>query len=208
MKKYIAAIIGLACWVSVHAQTNQVPNLIPTSDPLAGIGQIAQSIYNGAQSAGLLNSSNYAPLVYANYAPKAKDHWGGGAAVAFNFPGLSGTNGNVGTLFGADWLGSWSLVNASVTLKAKIRPLNIGVMSWLPDSVRLVQVEPIAIGGVWTSLGGSSAGGTLWDIGGDVNFGHWLGGQFTAGVTWGEWVGNTKEPGHRYHPFVGWRWGF
>jgi hypothetical protein len=204
MKQIIAAIAGLVLVASVHAQT--VTNLIPTSDPFAGIAQIAQSVYNSAQASGLLSKTNYAPLAYTTYAPKAKDKIGGGAAVAFNFSGLANTNANVGTLFGADWLGDWSLVNASVTLKSKVRPLNVGALSWLPDSVRLVQVEPIAIGGVWTSLGGSSAGGTLWDIGGDINFGHWQKGVFTAGATWGEWTGNTAEPGHRYHIFVGWRY--
>lgn len=209
MKKLTAVFIGLAFMVSVtNAQTNApVTSTVPPSDFFSGIGSLGTALYNGIEQSGLADATNYAPVAYGTYAPKAVNKLGGGAAVAFNFPALTGTNGSIGTLFGADWLGGWSMVNANVTLKAKTRPLNIKLLSFLPDSVRLVQVEPVAIVGMWKSMGGASGGGTLWDLGADVDFGHWMGGQFTAGATWGEW-NNSPNVGHRYHIFAGWRYGF
>ena len=209
MKKMFLIAALVASGLVTNAQTNApVASTVPPSDFFSGAASLLSSVYNTAQQVGLLDATNYAPFAYGTYASKAKDQWGGGGGIGFDFPGLSGTNASTGLLLGCDWLGSWSIVNANVTLKAHIHPLNIGILKSLPDSIRLLEVEPIVIGGVWTPMSGGGGGGTLWDLGGDIQFGHWLGGRFMAGATWGEWVGNTVEPGHRVHCFVGWRYGF
>ena len=207
--------LALACAMplllsSLNAQTNApaTNTVAPPTDFFSGGFSEVSSLYNTIQQVGLLDATNYAPFVYGTYAPNAKDKIGGGFGVGFDFPALSGTNASTGLLLGADWLGSWSMINANVTIKAHTHPLNVGVLSFLPVSIRNIEVEPLAVLGVWAPMGGGGGGGTLWDIGGDVQFGHWLGGRFVAGITWGEWNSNTVEPGHRYHAFGGWRIGF
>ena len=203
--KFIKIAVA-ALFVSGLAASAQTNSPTPPGNFFGALGTEASALYTAGDKIGLLDATNYAPVAYATYAPKAKDHWGGGAAVAFDFPALNGTNGTIGTLFGYDWLGHWSMVNANVTLKAKFKPL--AGYSSLPNAIQQLQFEPIAIVGVWTSSSGSSQGGTLWDLGADISYGHLWGGQFCSGFTYGEWNGDTVEGGHRYRIFTGWRYGF
>jgi hypothetical protein len=56
-------------------------------------------------------------------------------------------------------------------------------------------------------MSGSGSAATIWDVGDQFKFGHWLGGQFGVGATWGEWSNAGKEGGHRYHFFASYQWG-
>lgn len=172
------------------------------------VGGALQSIVSTVDNLGLLDATNYALAPYFTYAPSAKDKVGGGILIPFDFPALSGTNGAIGMAVGMDWLGHWSLISGNVTMKLETHPLNIGILSFLPASVRGITAEPIAIVGVGAPLAGSSGAATLWDVGYNVKFGHFLGGSFGAGATWGEWMNAGAESGHRYHFFLDWRYGF
>jgi hypothetical protein len=162
-------------------------------------------------SSGILQASNYAASVYMTYSANADTHVGGGVLVIYNVPSLThvDTNGamGVGLALGADWLGQWSLVSGNVTLKADTHPLaSIGLLSFLPDSIKNSTWTPIAIVGIGQPMSGGSGAATLWDVGYGVRFGHWLGGQFGAGFTWGAWMNAGKYSGHREHIFVDWSW--
>ena len=67
---------------------------------------------------------------------------------------------------------------------------------------------PFAVAGIGTPMSGSGSAATLWDVGDQVKFGHWLGGSFGAGVSWGEWMNAGRESGHRYHFFLSYQKGF
>ena len=99
-------------------------------------------------------------------------------------------------------------MSGNVTVKADTHPFaNIGLFSWLPASVKGLTMTPIAIAGIGQPMSGSSGAATIWDIGDSVRFGHWLGGQFDAGATWGEWMNAGAYSGHRFHFFVAWTYG-
>ena len=185
----------------------------PTNAVLAGVSlpDSLSIVYNAIQSSGILQATNYAVDIYGTYANKAPTKLGGGVLLVYNIPALTsttGTNGGnmgVGLALGLDWLGSWSLVSANVTLKADTHPL--ANISWLPDSIRTITGTPIAIFGTGQAMSGSSGAATLYDLGYSVRFGHLWGGQFNVGVTWGEWMNAGAYSGHRWHGFVGWQHG-
>jgi hypothetical protein len=185
----------------------------PTNAVLAGVSlpDSLSIVYNAIQSSGILQATNYAIDVYGTYANKAPTKLGGGVLLVYNIPALTsttGTNGGnmgVGLALGLDWLGSWSLVSANVTLKADTHPL--ANISWLPDSIRTITGTPIAIFGTGQAMSGSSGAATLYDLGYSVRFGHLWGGQFNVGVTWGEWMNAGAYSGHRWHGFLGWQHG-
>lgn len=198
---FVALIALLTCHTA-KSQTNA-----PTSDPF-GLGELGLSVEAGLQNSGLLNATNYGIAPYFTYAPKAKDKFGGGALAVFNVPAIGGTNGAVGAALGGDWLGHWSMVSGNVTLKLETHPFAIGVLSFLPQSVKDITAEPFAIAGVGSPLSGGSGAATIWDLGYNFKFGHLWGGRFDAGFAWGEWMNAGIESGHRYHVYAGWSFGF
>ena len=229
--KFLLALMGIAAIAascaaraqptvieSTNGTTTVSTNTSTPSEDFLGLGATASALGQAIQTSGLLNATNYAVAPYLTYAPSAKDHFGAGLLVPFDFPALSGTNGAIGMALGADWLGSWSLVSGNVTLKAETHPLNIGVLSFLPASVRSIGAEPIAIAGIGAAMSGNSGAATIWDLGYNVKLGPWLdsmaGGNHAwldglgCGFTWGEWMNAGAESGHRYHFFLSWRHNF
>lgn len=216
-----AAALALASF-ALPAGADTSTNLTSTSTNTAsvttntvasdlGLSGMWLALYKFYESSGIDHATNWAVAPYLTYAPKAADKVGGGVLAVYNVPQLTDTNlGSVGAAIGADWLGSWSLISGNVTITAETHPLkSVSWLSFLPDSLRNVQAEPFAIAGVGTPLsGGTSSAATLWDLGYDVKFGHWLGGQFGTGVSWGEWMNAGQESGHRYHIFLEYRYGF
>lgn len=219
MKKYIALLIGLAVTVSVtlHAQTNvaQVPNLLGASPSLsAALSQVVAAVENS----DILNSTNYAFAPYLTYAPSAPagNRIGGGVLAIYNVPSLNttyaATNGSAGfgAALGVDYLGQFSLVSGNATIHIDTHPLaHIAILGFLPDSIKNVTVTQFALAGLGQPMSGGGAGAaTIWDIGEVAKFGHWLGGNFGVGFTWGEWMNAGAYSGHRYHVFVEWQKGF
>jgi hypothetical protein len=230
MNKKTLLIIGVAAavlaTVNLQAQVTTVTSTNGTSTTttntatppaqflsggLGGLGADVNQLWGAVENSGVLQATNWAVAPYATYAPSAKDKVGGGIMAIYDVPALTSTNlGAVGLCLGMDWLGSWSLVSGSATVQANTHPLaNISWLSWLPAPVRNAQCTPFALAGIGQPLTGGSAGAaTLWDLGYEVKFGHWLGGQFGTGVTWGEWIHAGSESGHRYHFFLSYQYGF
>lgn len=199
-------LLSLALCFSTKAQTNvnQVPNLLGTNGPITFSGAVGQ-VWNAFTSSDIMQATNYALAPYLTYAPKAPEKVGGGILAIYN------VNNYVGAAMGVDYLGSFSLVSGNLTLKADTQPLqSITWLSWAPASVRNVTITPFTLLGVGQPLGGTSGQGaaTIWDVGGEVKFGHLWGGRFGAGITWGEWMNAGAYSGHRYHGFLSWQKGF
>ena len=177
---------------------------------LGSLGADVNQLWGAVENSGILQATNWAVAPYATYAPSAKDQIGGGIMAVYDVPALTSTNlGAVGFCLGMDWLGSWSMVSGSATVQANTHPLaNIFWLSWLPSAARNVNGVPFALAGVGQPMSGSSGAATLWDLGYQVKFGHWMGGQFGTGFSWGEWMNAGSESGHRYHFFLGYQYGF
>jgi hypothetical protein len=214
----LALVAGV---ISAPAQTNltQVPNLITNPPPgissfaaLAdlGVSGALGNLWTAIDSSAILQATNWAVAPYATYAPSAVDKIGGGVLAIYNVPQLSGNLGSVGAALGADWLGSWSLVSGNITIQTDTRPLaHITWLSGAPAWVTNIVVTPFALVGVGTPMsGGTQGAATIWDTGAQIKFGHWLGGNFGTGITWGEWMNAGKESGHRYHFFLSYQKGF
>jgi hypothetical protein len=141
--------------------------------------------------------TNYAVEPYFTYAPKAPTKVGGGVLALYN------VNNYVGLGLGIDWLGSFSLISANVELSLPFHPL-----SQYPTLV----AYPFVIGGAGTAYSGSGnfngTVSTVEDIGAAVKFGHVLGGQFNAGLCYGQWTGAGAYDVKRFHLFAGWSHGF
>jgi len=218
MKTTLRLIIGLAllAGITLSAQTpatnSPTPPAVFASSGVTLPDWINLTV-NAVENSSILQATNYAVALYGTYAPSAATKEGGGVLAVYNIPSLTSvsTNGamGVGMALGFDWLGGWSLVSGNVTVKADTHPLaHLGVLSFLPDTIKNVTATPIAIAGIGQPMGSGSVGAaTLWDIGYGVRFGHWLGGQFGAGFTWGEWMNAGTASGHRYHIFINWSTG-
>lgn len=201
----LAAIILSASVISSNAQ--DVPGLVSKLN----ISAPALQVLKDAQTAGILNPTNYAIEPYLTYAPnnKAKDYIGGGVLALYNF------NQYVGAGLGADYLGRFSLVSGNVSLKV---PINIGAQidRYLPSSwssIRAfadeVTVVPFGIGGIGAPLSGTdSSVSVIADVGAYVQYGHLWGGKFNTGLCWGKWSNAGDYSGTRYHLFAGWSKGF
>ena len=146
--------------------------------------------------------TNVAIEPYATYAPHAQTKWGGGMFLVYNVNPQDLVN--VGLGLGLDWLGSWSMVNANVSLQLPFHPAPAQFPSW--------QVTPIILAGVGTPYtGGGNFNGdpcVVSDAGFATKFGHVGGGQFNAGVVWGKWNGSGPNDVARYHVMLGWSHGF
>lgn len=151
--------------------------------------------------------TNYTVDPYVTYAPNAPTKIGGGILGIYNF------NQNAGAGIGLDWLGQFSLVSGNLTLKA---PFHVATVfpsltsaSWYQNLV----VTPFVLGGVGTPYSGNGhfngSPMVISDVGGAVQFGHFLGGRFDAGGAWGKWIGSGPYGNiTRYHFFVGFTHGF
>ena len=214
----LAAIAAVSLATTVRAQTSVTNSPTPPAVfASAGVSlpQWVSITYNSVVSSGILQATNYDIAFYGTYSANALQHIGGGALAIYNIPSLTTTPGStnggtmgVGLALGIDWLGQWSLVSGNVTIKADTHPLaNISWLSALPASIKNVTATPILVVGIGQPMSGSSGAATLYDIGYSVKFGHWLGGQFNVGATWGEWMNAGAYSGHREHFFFGWEHG-
>jgi len=210
----LAAALAMFATGPVQGQTNQVPDLIGSISLSGALGNVVTAVENSA----LLNSTNYAFAPYLTYAPSAPagNKIGGGLLAIYNVPSLNttyaATNGSagVGAALGLDYLGQFSLVSGNATVHVDTHPLaHIGLLSWLPADIKNVTITQFALVGLGQPLsGGGQGAATIWDIGEAAKFGHWLGGNFGVGFTWGEWMNAGAYSGHRYHLFVEWQKGF
>ena len=208
-----AALFLCSFVVPSQAQTTITTgtNGVATTNVLSDLGVSGSlaNLWNAIDASDILQATNWAVAPYLTYAPSAADHVGAGVLAIYNMPQLSSSLGQVGAALGADWLGSWSLVSGNVTLQVPTHPLaNISWLSFLPASIKGATMVPFAVAGIGTPMSGSGSEATLWDVGDQVKFGHWLGGSFGAGVSWGEWMNAGRESGHRYHFFLSYQKGF
>ena len=149
---------------------------------------------------GITQATNYAFAPYFTYAPSAPKgrQWGGGMLVIYN------VNDFLGAGIGGDFLGQFTLVSGNVQLKVDTRPL-----SFLGGYATNIVVTPFGLVGAGTPFSGTSQSVIgIADVGGNVAFGHWLGGTFGTGVAWGTWTGAGQYSGERYHVFLDWKKGF
>ncbi|MGO9705594.1 MAG: hypothetical protein ACLPYZ_10270 [Limisphaerales bacterium] len=204
MKKLKLVLASLLLGASLQAQTNvsQIPNLLTNLPVPAALGQLWSAI----AASDILQATNYSIAPYLTYASavKASDKVGGGLLAIYN------VNSYVGAAMGVDWLGQFSLVSGNVTLKADIQPFKqISFFSFLPDTIKNAWVTPFTLLGIGQPMGNTTVGAaTVWDVGASVKFGHWLGGNFGVGATWGEWQNAGNYSGHREHLFLEYQKGF
>ena len=208
----VAATLASAAIFTAHAQT--VITGTTTNGAVApaefGISGALGNLWTAIDNSDILQATNWAVGPYLTYAPAAADKVGGGVLAVYNVPQLSGNLGSVGAALGADWLGGWSLVSGNVTIQTDTRPLaHISWLSTLPAGLTNIVMTPFAVAGIGAPMsGGNQGAATLWDVGDQIKFGHWMGGRFGCGFTWGEWMHAGKESGHRYHIFVSYQRGF
>jgi hypothetical protein len=151
--------------------------------------------------------TNFAVEPYATYAPKAPEKFGGGLFVAYNFSQYAGAG------IGLDWLGSFSLVSGDVTLKAPFHITSVfpELGTWIPY-LENVEITPFVLAGVATPYSGdgkfNGSPVIVSDVGGYLEFGHFLGGRFDTGLAYGKWSGSGPYDVERYHFFAGYSHGF
>lgn len=168
------------------------PNLLENPTIQGGVQQIVDAVGS---------ATNYAIAPYATYAPNiaAKDKWGGGVLGIYNL------NNYVGTALGVDWLGQFTLISGNITLQVPVYPFRNSPIKFL----RSVVVTPLGILGIGHPFAGTSSGvAEIMDAGGEVRFGHFLGGTFGVGATYGKWTNAGDYSGTRYHAFADLKWGF
>ena len=202
----LACVLALGGVANAQVTTTNVQNLLPA----LGLPDAVNTLIAAVENSDLLQATNWAIAPYATYAPSAADKIGGGVLAIYNVPQLSGSLGSIGTALGADWLGDWSLVSGNITLQIPTHPLaHLGILQGIiPASLTNTLAYPFALAGIGTPMSGSGSAATIWDVGYQIRFGHWLGGNFGTGVTWGEWMNAGKESGHRYHFFLSYQKGF
>lgn len=181
MKKLILALLTVtACLASTLAQdaTNNPPSI-------------------GTAVSDFTSSTNIAIEPYLTYSPKTKVKIGAGLLAAYNF------NNYVGAGLGLDWLGKFSLVSGNVELKLPMTPF----AGW---GIKDLQVTPFVLAGIGSPISGNNTESisAIYDVGGYISYGHWLGGKFNTGLAWGKWTGAGEYSGDRYHIFIGWCKGF
>jgi len=195
-------IFGLAVLLvtagGLQAQTNNTAGPV-TTNLLGSVLPNNPTIQGGAQEIvdAIGSGSNGFASIYGTYAPNiaAPQKFGGGILGGWNF------NNYVGTALGLDWLGQFSMVSANVTLQIPIYPFRNSQIVWL----RPVMITPLGIIGAGHPMTGSSSGvSEISDVGGQMKFGHWLGGNFGVGFTWGKWLDAGNYSGTRYHAFLDW----
>ena len=203
-----ALALSASAQTTITTGTNGVTATNVLSD--IGVSGSLSLLVNAIENSDLLQATNWAVAPYFTYAPSGVTKEGGGVLAIYDVPQLSGTLGQVGMALGADWLGDWSLVSGNVTLQVPTHPLaHIGILQGIiPASITNVTCIPFALAGIGTPMSGSGSAATIWDIGYEVKFGHWAGGNFGAGVTWGEWMNAGTASGHRYHFFLSYQKGF
>lgn len=194
-----AAVPAVADTTSTNSTTATSTNTTCTSTNTIAGG--LTEIYEAIESSGLTTATNYAIEPYLTYAGDAPsgNKVGGGAFLAYNLskyvaPGLE-----------VDYLGQFSLVSATVTLRAPTYPLAFTGWSWATN----MAFVPVAIAGVGKSLSGGGSGAiAVTDAGAYVEFGHLWGGRFDVGGTYGRWDNAGAYSGPREHLFIGWSKGF
>jgi hypothetical protein len=227
--------IGLACLVSVRAEgqeITQTPNLLEIPNPLpvhrsewpaafAGMsalmleGQVTNpvtslppdttptGIFGWLKGSGILSASNYAVEPYGSYMPSAPKgtRFGGGILAFYNL------NDFVAPGIGVDWLGQFSLVSATLTLKAPIPLSSFG--GFLGGWTTNVVVTPFALVEAGMPIGGSGGSSgitTTATAGGYLEFGHIFGGRFNVGGAYGRRDNAGLYSGTLYNFFAGLNW--
>ena len=187
--------------------SNNVPVLsysVPAPSPATLVvsnGALSQ-LWSSISGSGILKATNYLIAPYGTYAPNAPTKYGGGLIAVYN------VNNYVGLGLGLDWLGQFTLVSANASLSLPTHPLR-GLFGSTNTSGFFYNftVTPFALAGAGMDLGGTGAH-TIWDAGLQTKFGHWLGGEFGAGVAYGAWQGSSAYDVKRYHLFLNWQKGF
>ena len=181
---------------SIQAQTTNSPPDTNSTSIWTGLEDIGKAIYDAAPT-------NFLVAPYATYAPNAPSKFGGGVMAVMN------VNNYVGVGVGADYLGGFSMVNASVKLQIPIKPLTfLGNSSFLTNFT----VTPFALAGAATPFSGAGhANYSLASIaggGGNIDIVLVCGGELSAGVAVINWQGAGAYSGMHYSPFIAWRHGF
>lgn len=208
----IVALLMVAALLALPARaqttnTNPPANFFPAG---LGVSGSLENLITAVGNSDLLQATNWAAAPYLTYAPQAQDKVGGGFLAVYNMPALTSSLGSVGAALGADWLGSWSLVSGNVTLQVPTHPLaHLGILQGIiPASITNTVCTPFAVAGIGTPMSGNGSAATIWDLGYQIQFGHFAGGKFGAGITWGEWMNAGVESSHRYHFFLSYQKGF
>lgn len=196
IKTILAAALCCGLFTVARAQTNNTagpaqPDLLGSPTIQGGVQQIVDAVGS---------ATNYAVSVYGTYAPDVKNtsKWGGGVLGLYNL------NDYVAPAIGVDYLGRFSLISANMTLQVAVYPFRNSRIVLL----RQVMVTPLGIIGAGHPMSGANSGLTgIYDVGGQIRFGHFLGGQFGTGVTWGKWTNAGDYSGTRYHAFLDISWG-
>lgn len=144
-------------------------------------------------STGLGNVTNWAVAPYFTYAPDAPTKYGGGILALYN------VNQNVGVGTGVDWLGSFSLVSANVTLRLPTRPLTfMGFSNFV--------ATPFVLAGVGTPFGGAGgnngAVSTIEGAGMNFDVAKIKGWNFGFGYAYDNWTSVGAFSGRHHQGFV------
>jgi len=201
----LAAYAAIATTFALSAKGQTTTNSFPPFDIPTSI----QNLYLAIGNSSIAQATNWAVAPYVTYSPSTANKVGGGVLAVYNVPQLTGSLGAIGTALGADWLGGWSIVSGNLTIQTDIHPLEtVSWLAFLPTTIRNVTMTPIALAGIGQPMSGGGGAATIWDVGDQIKFGHFLGGRFGVGATWGEWSNAGKQSGHRYHGFLDYQWGF
>jgi hypothetical protein len=210
-KGFIALfIIGLVFAASI----TQAQESVPAPTPPSSLTQTATDIYNGVK--GLLPSNlgsitNWAIAPYVTYAPKAPagNSIGGGIFGMYN---LNVTGDHVAVGLAVDYLGQFSLISGQCALKTTTHPLAYVPILKDYQWARDLEDTPFVLGGVAKPLSGTgnNVGSVVVvaDAGNQIQFGHFQGGRFGAGIVWGKWLNAGDYSMARYHLFLSWQKGF
>ena len=192
--KHIALFLTVLLTIGTLA-FGQVPDNAPPPTTPTVIGDLKD-----VAKAVVLPSDfkSFAIATYATYAPDAPGTKVGGGILA-----LYNLNAYTAVSTGVDWLGEFNLVSGNATLRLPISLKRYGLDA---------EVTPFVLGGIGTPFGGAGASNgklaPMYDVGGNIAFGHFMGGRFGVGACWGKWLGSGAYSGDRYHAFLNWAKGF